>query len=200
VRRHPSSAPAGLAGRRGWIGARSPYIGCVPRLICLIPPERAEPLLAALREHLAGEPGVDVMVERRVAGRASGARRAPVAERDPAGLVPPELQGRVRVVQRLSPLGRTFESATTRDLVRAAATGDPEAVSELWWRVSGRALTRLRRRLGEGLEDEDTGRLLGRLLDELPGFDPSLPLEPWLDGVVDRYVVSRAAARAARPG
>jgi hypothetical protein len=140
-----------------------------------------------------------VMVERRVSGRASGARRAPVAERDPAALVPPELRGRVRVVQRLSPLGRTFESAPIGELARAATAGEPDAVSELWWRVSGRALARLRQRLGKGVEDEDTERLLGRLLDELPGFDPARPLEPWLDGVVDRYLLSRGSARAARP-
>lgn len=181
-------------------GARSPFIGGVPRLICLIPPERAEPLLAELREHLAGEAGVRVVVERRVAGAASGNGRAPVAERDPAVLVPPELRRDVRVVQRLSPLGRTHESAVTGDLVRAAVSADPEAVSELWWRISPRALARLRRRLGTAADEEDTGLLLGRVLDELPGHDPNRPLEPWLDAVVDRFVLSRAPAQAARPG
>jgi hypothetical protein len=72
-------------------------------------------------------------------------------------------------------------------------------VSELWWRLSARALARLRRRLGAAADEEDTSRLLGRILDELPGHDPARPLEPWLDGVVDRYAVTRAAAPAARP-
>jgi hypothetical protein len=126
-------------------------------------------------------------------------RRAPIAERDPAVLVPPELRRDVRVVQRLAPLGRAQESASTSDLVRAAVASDPEAVSELWWRLSGRALARLRRRLGAAADEEDTSRLLGRILDELPAHDPARPLEPWLDAVVDRYALNRAPSPAAQP-
>jgi hypothetical protein len=155
-----------LAVRSVCGAAGSSFIGDVPRLICLIPPDRADVLLSALHDHLAGEPGVVVKVERRVAGKPGGERRAPVAERDPAVLVPPELRRDVRVVQRLSPLDREYESAATSELIGAAAADEPGAVSELWWRIAPRALARLRKHLGPRADDVDAGRLLGRILDE----------------------------------
>jgi len=108
--------------------------------------------------------------------------------------LPPALHdeaGHVRIVLRMEPVRRTHQNTATSDLVAEAKASDPEAVSELWWRFSERALTRLRLRLGP-LPDDATLELLGRVLDELDGYDPGQSLTAWLDTVVDRYAEDRA--------
>jgi hypothetical protein len=168
-------------------------------LFCLVAAERADVLLPPLREHFADEPLVAVVVERRRPGGTRRVlepageihRRAPTAERDPVRALPPELRHEarhLRLVQQLEPLRRTYEDADIADLVGKCLTIDPEAVSELWWRVSERALARLRLRLGPLTADDAARDLLGRILDELPGYqDEREPLTAWLDSVVDRY-------------
>jgi hypothetical protein len=173
------------------------------RLVYLVSPERANALLDPLREHFAGEPEIDVIVERRAQEEhpaleppARDHRRAPVAERDPVRALPPGLRreaDHVRLVQRMEPVRRAHEQTATAEIVARSVAMDPEAVSELWWRVSERALARLRLRLGYE-PDETTARdLLGRMLDELPGYDARRePLTAWLDAVVDRFAHDRA--------
>ncbi len=171
-----------------------------PRLYCVVAPDRADLLVAPLREHFAQEPQVAVLVERRSSKpgeRPAGADgRAAVAVRDPLRALPPELHpeaGHLQLVQRLEPLGRTLEDAPTAELVAGSLAGEPEAISELWWRVSPRLLARLRWRLGDFAAERATSHALGRVLDELPGHDPEhMPLAVWLDAVVDRYSEEQA--------
>jgi hypothetical protein len=174
------------------------------RLICLVAAEQADALLLPLREHFAAEPLVAVLVERRTlnpdnrpvdpAGRTN--RRAPVAERDPVRALPPELRHEaphLRLVQRMDPLRRTHEDTQTEDLVGKCLAMEPDAVSELWWRVSERVLARLGLRLGHLGAEGSTREVLGRILDELPNYEPKQgPLTAWLDTVVDRYAQDRA--------
>jgi hypothetical protein len=173
-----------------------------PRVFCLVAAERADELLPPLRAHFAEEPEVAVLVERRTSKRPAQPSelrpRAPVAERDPARALPPALRPaarHLRLVQPLEPVRRTYEDADLADLVDAALAGEPEAVSELWWRVSERVQTRLRMAIGVFAAERATSRLLGRLLDELPGYDPERePLTVWLDVVVDRFCAERIPA------
>jgi hypothetical protein len=174
------------------------------RLICLVAAERADVLLLPLREHFAAEPLVAVLVERRTlngdprpldpAGHTH--RRAPVAERDPVRALPSELRHEahhLRLIQRMEPLRRTHEDTQTEALVGKSLAMEPEAVSELWWRVSERVLARLGLRLGHLGAEGSTREVLGRILDELPDYEPEHePLTAWLDAVVDRYAQDRA--------
>jgi len=171
----------------------------VPRLFCVVAPGRADALVAPLREHFEQEPQVTVLVERRTSGGgelpgelAGRARlRAPVAQRDPVRALPPELHAEVphlRLVQRMEPVRRSLEDTAMTEVVERCLAGEPEAVSELWWRVSPRVLARLRLRLGDFAAERATSQMVGRVLDELPGHDPErAPLTLWLDTVVDAY-------------
>jgi hypothetical protein len=168
-----------------------------PRLIYLLAADRAGEL-ARLRARFADEPRVEVVVDRRERQRAtpprsrSLRRRAPVAERDPARAVPDLPAEGVRLVQPLEPVGRLHEATSLDDLVTHSLAADPAAVSELWWRTSERVMTRLRSHVGRRRAERSTSRVLGRILDELPTYDPQdEPLEEWLDDVVDRF--ARAA-------
>ena len=181
-------------------------------LVCLVPPERADVLLSPLREHFAADPLVTVVVERRVPGDTSrvvdrlgeGQRRAPIAERDAVRALPPELRHEaqyLRFVQRMEPLRRTHEETDTPDLVDKCLANDPEAVSELWWRVSERVLARLSLRVGQHDAANGTRQMLGRILDELPGYEAQREsLTAWLDEVVDRYAEERSRRRSAPAG
>ena len=94
----------------------------------------------------------------------------------------------MQLVQRMEPVRRDLEDVGMPELVERSLANEPEAVSELWWRVSSRVLARLRLRLGDFAAERATSRVLGRVLDELPGHDPErAPLNHWLDAVVDRY-------------
>lgn len=88
----------------------------------------------------------------------------------------------------MEPLRRTHEDTDMAELVGKSIATEPEAVSELWWRVSKRVLARIRLRLGHLAAENETSHVLGCLLDELPGYDPRRePLNFWLDAVADRY-------------
>jgi hypothetical protein len=81
------------------------------------------------------------------------------------------------------------------ELIERSVAGDPEAVSELWWRISERVLARLRLAIGVFAAERATSEVLGRVLDELPGYDAARqPLSAWLDRVVDRYCAERLPA------
>lgn len=178
-----------------------------PYIFCLVPPEREKELLGPLRKHFADDPYVAVLVERRaedpklhlvpVGGERH--RRAPVAQRDLLRSLPPKLRDEaasLRFVQRMEPLGRRHQEASPDELVAHIRNGDPEAASELWWRVNERVRVRLRSRLGDidGVRAERG--VLGRILDALDGYerDPDRPFALWLDEVVDRYAAEQLAA------
>ncbi len=178
-----------------------------PYIFCLVPPEREKELLGPLRRHFADDPYVAVLVERRAEEPKRHLapvpeerhRRAPVAQRDLLRSLPPKLRdeaSQLRFVQRMEPLGRRHQEASTPDLVAAIRIGDPEAASELWWRVNERVRVRLRSRLGdvEGARAERGS--LGRILDALDGYeqDPDRSFTAWLDEVVDRYAAEQIAA------
>ena len=66
---------------------------------------------------------------------------------------------------------------------------DPE---ELWWRVSERAIARLRSAIGVFAAERETSQVRVLVLDELAAYDPERrPLDAWLDVVVDRYCAER---------
>jgi hypothetical protein len=185
-----------------------PKDGRSAHLYCLVDPRASAPLLAAVRDHFASEPEVTVLVERRGAHGdqhpagppEAGVHRAPVAERDAARLLPARLRdhvGRLRVVQPLAPLRRSHEDTDVVDLIAQSVALEPEATSELWWRIAPRVLARLELRLGRATDPDSARSVFGRVLDELPGFDPARDRLPaWLDAVVDRYV----ATEPPRPG
>jgi hypothetical protein len=120
-----------------------------------------------------------------------------VAERDVTRAVPPEFRidaRHLRLVQPLAPVSRTHENTDLLALVARTVALEPEATSELWWRVSPRVLARLAL-CGGRIPDAGAARaVLGRILDEAPGYDPARePLTAWLDTVVDRFARERAA-------
>ena len=181
------------------------------RLFCLLEPGWAHRLLPALRAHFATDPLVAVLVERRLQTglpphpptSAPPRRRAPVAERDVARALPAELRGdarHLRLVQPLAPLGRTHENTRTLALVAKTVAMEPEATSELWWRISPRVLARLARWTGRAPDAGAAGAMLGRILDEAPDYDPERErLTGWLDAVVDRYARERLADMLVTP-
>jgi hypothetical protein len=183
--------------------------GVAPRrfLFCLVPAAHADVLLEPLREHFAGDPHVAVLVERRepeaprphwVPGTDHPHRRAPAAERDVIRALPPRLRRQaqhLKFVQRLEPVSPRHQDTGTPDLIAAIRAGDPEAASELWWRVAERVQMRLRGRLGEVAGAHAELGVLGRILDELEDHDPrDRPFPAWLDEVVDRYARDVGAA------
>ena len=177
-----------------------------PHIFCLIPPDRADELLGPLRRHYAGDPALEVLVERR---RGSDAprflapveqrhRRAPVAQRDLAGSLPERYREEAKALrfeQRMQPLSGRLQSTSTDDLVAAVRSGDPGAASELWWRVNERVRMRLRARLGEVEGPRAEGKVLGRILDEIEHHerDADRSFSAWLDDVVDRFAAERLA-------
>ena len=181
--------------------------GPQPHIFCLIPPERADDLLVPLRTHYAGDPALEVLVERRrgsdtprfLAPVEQRHRRAPVAQRDLARSLPERYRDEadaLRFEQRMMPLGGVHQGTSTDDLVTAVRNGDPGAASELWWRVNERVRTRLRARLGDVEGPRAEGKILGRILDEIDDYehDPDRAFSAWLDDVVDRFAADRLAA------
>ena len=179
-----------------------------PHIFCLVPPERADDLLAPLRRHFAGNRTLQVIVERRreeappprfLAPAEQRHHRAPVAERDLAGSLPAQLRGEAGVLrfeQRMRPLGRVHQATPTDELAVAVRAGDPDAASELWWRCHERVRMRLRARLGDVEAAAAELALLGRILDALSTYqaEPDRPFTAWLDDVVDRFAAERPAA------
>ena len=90
---------------------------------------------------------------------------------------------------------QAHEDASLAELIHDCIAGEPDAVAELRWRVCERVLARLRLAIGVFAAERATSQVLGRVLDELPGFDPARePLSDWLDVVVDRYCAERLPA------
>src|SRR5688500_12836887 len=119
-------------------------------IYCLVPRED-EDLADALREHYADDERVQVIVDRR-----TGRDRREEREDDPSfnrrqgldrrrGVVPrklralpPELYARadrVRWVQRMLPIGVGTESLGFDEVLARVREHDPEAPTELYWRV-----------------------------------------------------------------
>ena len=193
----PDTSATAVAGSPGGSAQRA-------RLFCLLDPRWAI-RLPALRAHFAADPGVAVLVERRMQNRLQHhprpvgptRRRAPVAERDVAQALPAEMRGDaryLRLVQPLAPLRRTHENTDIVALVAKTVALEPEATSELWWRVSARVLARLAQASGRVPDASAAAAVLGRILDEAPGYDPARePLTGWLDAVVDHFARDRLA-------
>jgi len=195
------AVPNGQRGptRQFELDVSSPPDETLPRLFCVVAPDRADALMAPLREHFAREPRVAVLVDRRTSDggtRPAGEpgctpMRAAVAERDPIRALPPELHleaDHLRLVQPLEPVRRTLEDSGMPEIVARSLRNEPEAVSELWWRVSPRVLARLELRLGELADERVASHVLGLVLDDLPTYEPErVPLTLWLDAVVDRF-------------
>jgi hypothetical protein len=181
--------------------------GPQPHIFCLIPPDRADELLAPLRRHYARDPALAVLVERRrgsdtprfLAPVEQRHRRAPIAQRDLADSLPERYRDEadaLRFEQRMTPLGGVHQGTPTDALAAAVRNGDPGAASELWWRVNERVRMRLRARLGDVEGRRAAGRILGRILDEIDDYehDPDRAFSAWLDDVVDRFAAERVAA------
>ena len=173
-------------------------MGQQPFLFCLVAPERAERLIPRLLEHFSEDPRVAVLVERRtddppdISSRVAE-QRAPVVARDILRALPPELRREarhLRFVQRLEPVRATHAYAPTGDLLDQMRAGDPDAVTELWWRFYERVRVRLRSRLGDDAAAGSAGpEVLGLLLDSFESDDPEpTRIGAWIDAVVDRYV------------
>ncbi len=90
---------------------------------------------------------------------------------------------------------RTYEDAGLPELIDRSVAGDPEAVSELWWRVSERVLSRLRASIGVFAAERATSQVLGRVLDELPAYDARAPAAERLARHGRRPLLRRAPAR-----
>lgn len=152
---------------------------------CMVPAELADKLHDLLRRHFRDEPGIEVIVERRVVERrrtgerraadgappATGERRIAidtgrrVAERR-AELVPVEAPPalprgarryarRVAFVTRVEPAGRAAEDADTARVVARFQAGDREAFSTLYTRYYDRVYGYLRAALKDFHEAED---------------------------------------------
>ena len=178
-----------------------------PHIFCLIPPDRADELLAPLRRHYAGDPALEVLVERRrgsdtprfLAPAEQRHRRAPVAQRDLSDSLPDRYRDEadaLRFEQRMQPLSGRHQATSIDDVVSAVRAGDPGAASELWWRTNERVRMRLRARLGDIEGPRAEGKILGHILDAIDGYeqDPDRAFTAWLDEVVDRFAADRTAA------
>lgn len=173
-------------------------MGQQPFLFCLVAPERAERLVPRLLEHFSEDPRVAVLVERRTPDEPKppsriAEQRAPVVARDILRALPPELRREahhLRFVQRLEPVRQTHTYAPTGDLLDQMRAGDPDAVTELWWRFYERVRVRLRSRLGDDAVAGSAGpEVLGLLLDSFESDEPEpTRIGAWIDAVVDRYV------------
>ena len=156
-------------------------------IYCLVPRED-EDLVAPLREHYADDERVRVIVEKR-----SGRDRREQRDEEPSfdrregtdrrrGVVPrklralpPELYGRadrVRWVQRMLPIGVGTEALEFDEVVDRVRNHDPEAPTELYWRVYERMHSRLVQLFGNHEPaDQAVVAAYGRVLDALD--DPS---------------------------
>jgi hypothetical protein len=122
-----------------------------------------------------------------------------VAERDLVPSLPERLREEadgLRFEQRMQPLGGVHQGTPAEQLITAIQDGDPDAASELWWRINERVRMRLRVRLGDVEAARAERHVLGRVLDALQGYeqDPDRPYTVWLDDVVDRFAAERLAA------
>ena len=168
---------------------------------CLIPPDLSEELLDPLREHFAGDPTVEVIVDRRLRQRRSGVdrrtltvappdlvqKRAGVERRQrldrrtpqiPRQLALPEAAAahaeRIRFAQRLPAVTQgDTQALSLHELVLRIQQGDPEAPTEFYWRLFERVYSRLRSIMGRySRPDEHMAEMFGVLLDHVDEWMP----------------------------
>lgn len=160
-------------------------------IYCLVPERLKEELLGDLRAHYASDDRVHVIVDRRLGERRKSARgglpsrsaaedsedrrsgrdrRRPVLPRWFDAL-PPALAARaegVRFVQRMLPVSGSLTGAGVEEIVAAVRAENPEAPTELYWRVYERIHSRLCVLLGNPeAADKAAPTAFGRVLDAI---------------------------------
>jgi len=181
--------------------------------------ERVEPLRRALRD----EPGVEVIVERRVRERRAGRERrqcesAPpreperrriraetgrrVAERR-AQLIPampPEglrHLGAISFVERVEPSTIDREDAATAELVMRIQAGESELIGRLYERYFDRVYSYLHLTIEDCHEVEDaTQDVFMRVIDALPRYERrAAPFRAWLFRIARNCAINRVSKR-----
>jgi RNA polymerase sigma-70 factor (ECF subfamily) len=164
----------------------------------------APKLHALLRRHFAGDPTIEVMVERRVRDRRDnteprqaterrvGERRAPAV---PVGV--PDLPRRARpwadnlvFVERLEPSGQQLEDDDTARLVARIQAGEKGLFARLYTRYFDRVYAYLRLLLADPHRAEDvTQQVFISVLEALPRYERRhQPFRAWL------FVIARNGA------
>src|SRR5215203_3874225 len=124
-----------------------------PRLVlyCILSREAAGALEAARAHYAGADPRVEVLVERRIAPRRHRTEPPPTGPDRRGGTdrrrfvvprmlapLPPALAertGPVRWAQRLLPVPAATEQLAQSEVVAAVRAGDPEAPTEIYWRL-----------------------------------------------------------------
>jgi GrpB-like predicted nucleotidyltransferase (UPF0157 family) len=170
-------------------------------IYCIVPEPLAEGLVGDLRAHFAPDDRVQVLVDRRKRERRASARgglpsrsaaeenedrrsgsdrRRPVLPRL-LDSMPPALAERaegVRFVQRMLPVSGGLTGLDVPDVVARVREGDPEAPTELYWRIYERVHSRLCVLLGVPEQaDQAAPVAFGRILDALE--DPANAAAPF---------------------
>lgn len=160
-------------------------------IYCLVPERLKDDLLGDLCAHYATDDRVRVIVDRRKGERRKSIRgglpsrsaeedsedrrsgrdrRRPVLPRWFDAL-PPKLARRaegVTFVQRMLPVSGQLSGAEVDEIVEAVRAGDPEAPTELYWRVYERIHSRLCVLLGDPASaDKAAPTAFGRVLDAI---------------------------------
>jgi RNA polymerase sigma factor (sigma-70 family) len=174
-------------------------------VFCLIPRRLAGEVHDPLHRHFAGEPDVEVVVERRrtdrrsgedrrgeeadhegaerrrirnVDGRRVGERRAVLVEVEPPPL-PAELAAYVDAigfVERLEPSSEREEDLDSARLVTSFQSGETEAFSTLYMRYFDRVYSYLRVLLEDAYEAEDgTQQVFTKVFEALPRYERREP-------------------------
>ena len=164
-------------------------------IYCLVPEQLKDELLGDLRAHYASDDRVRVIVDRRQGERRASARgglpsRSAEEEREDRrsgrdrrrpvlprwfDALPPRLAERaegVRFVQRMLPVSGRLSSAEVEEIVAEVRAGNPEAPTELYWRVYERVHSRLCVLLGDAESaDRAAPTAFGRVLDAIEDDD-----------------------------
>jgi GrpB-like predicted nucleotidyltransferase (UPF0157 family) len=188
-------------------------------IYCLVPQELSKELLKPLRKHYRKDPRIEVIADRRKGPRRKplsvaepprppsgeddkrdrGDRRRPVLPRSVAAL--PEIPDADRVVfvQRLLPVSDAMQKVPTEEIVARVKAADPEAPTELFWRLYERVHSRHTALLGVPSDaDREVVTAFGRLLDALES-DDERPFEQLLYDVVNETGADVNARRAGVP-
>lgn len=163
-----------------------------PVIYCLVPEASAEDLLGDLRAHFASDDRVHVIIERRKRERRASARggmpsrsrdeeaqdrrsgsdrRRPQLQRWTIDVLPPHLRARsegVKFVQRMLPVTGGLSGMEIEELAAEVRKGNPEAPTELYWRVYAQIHSRLCVLLGDPESaDRNAPAGFGRVLDAI---------------------------------
>lgn len=162
-------------------------------LYCLVPRHLADAVLDPLRDHFAPQ-GIAVIIEKRDKKQKVSfdirKQRAMHIPRSITEELPAEVEDHrddVKLVQRMGPAGVELADTHLLVVISKVLDGDGMASSELIWRVNARVLARLDRLHGEAFAARHIEAALGRILDNLGGFDGEDETEflHWVDRVVD---------------